>query len=181
MIHAKEKALLHIYADAAGLNDATYRSYLRSAAGVDSAASPSFTQAGFEAAMASLETVLFQRVEAGEVPDPRGRSRYIQEEFYWRKKLPRKGGITTRQAHQIESLWSQLCQFLPEDARSSDYQARIVARATGQSADHASGTSLLRAHEAANLIDALTDRLSHAIKAARAAEVAQAALEAVPF
>jgi hypothetical protein len=159
MIHPQQKALLHIYKGAAALSDPSYRQYLAQAAGVSSAADPRFNQAGFETAMASLETVLFQRVETGEVPDPRGRSRYIQDEYYWRNRLPRSGQITSRQAHRIEELWSDLVSFLPVHQQTLDYLGAIVRKATGKPDP---GYTALTHREAACLIDALCDRIAHA-------------------
>ena len=161
MIQSSQKRLLHIYAHAAGLSDPTYRNHLVQAAGVSSAADPNLTQSGFESAMASLETVLFQRVAAGEVPDPRGRSRYILEEYYWRNKLPRSGLINSRQAHRIESIWQQLCQWLPAENRNLEYLGGIVRKSTGK---RDPGYTALTSYQAANLIDALQDRLSYAVQ-----------------
>ena len=171
MIQPNQKMLLHLYKAAARLNDPTYRNFLRQSAGVASAADPEFTQAGFEAAMASLETVLFQRVHAKEVESPVGKSRYILEEFYWRRKLPRDGMINSRQAHRIDELWRQICAFLPPEKRTADYQAAIVARATGQAS---ASRSALTFYQANNLIDALKDRLAHALKSANHPELVPA-------
>lgn len=162
MIHASQKMLLHVYAGAARLSDPTYRNYLAAAAGVNSAADPSMSQSGFEAAMAALETVLFQRVAAGEVPDPRGRNRYIRSEFYWRDKLPKAGLINSRQAHRIEGLWIALCNWLPPEQRNLEYLGRIVRKATGK---RDPGITALTDREAGCLIDALKDRIAHAIRA----------------
>jgi hypothetical protein len=161
MISKAQKMLLHIYADAAGLSDPTYRDHLRHAAGVSSSADRTLSQQGFEAAMAALETVLFMRVHAGEVANPLGRSRYITSESYWRGKLPRVGYINTRQAYRIQELWQRLQEYLPPEHRNLVYLGGIIRKATGKVDP---GYTCLSSGEADHLIDALKDRLAHAIR-----------------
>ncbi len=161
MIRDTQKALPHIYAGAAGLSDPAYRDQLRHAAGVASVADRSLTQAGWERIMAALETVLFLRVHAGEVADPIGHSRYILSEFYWRRKLPREGRINSRQAYKIQDLWTRLQAYLPEDQRTLAYLAGIIRKATGKPDP---GYTCLTGNEADALINALKDRLSHALR-----------------
>jgi hypothetical protein len=160
MIQLRQKALLHIYAAAADLPAPVYRDILRRAAGVSSAADRSLSQGGFERAMAALETVLFQRVAAGEVDNPVGRCRYIQSQTYWRAKLPREGLINSRQAYRIQDLWTRLQEFLPEADRNLGYLAGIIRKATGKPDP---GYTCLTCAEADCLINALRDRLAHAI------------------
>jgi hypothetical protein len=161
MIQNKQKMLLHIYADAAGLSDPAYRDHLRHAAGVSSASDRALTQSGYERAMAALETVLFMRVHAGEVANPIGHSRYITSEFYWRTKLPRVGFINSRQAYRIQELWNRLQEYLPPEHRTLIYLGGIIRKATGKPDP---GYTCLTAAEADSLIDALKDRLAHALK-----------------
>lgn len=161
MISKSQKMLLHIYADAAGLSDPAYRDHLRHAAGVSSASDRTLSQQGFEAAMAALETVLFMRVHAGEVSSPIGRSRYITSEFHWRTRLPRVGYINSRQAYKIQELWTRLQQFLAPDQRTLVYLAGIIRKATGKPDP---GYTCLTAAEADSLINALKDRLAHAVR-----------------
>ena len=54
MISNREKALLHIYADASGIGRPAYRNILREHAGVSSSADPEITQGGFRRVMAAL-------------------------------------------------------------------------------------------------------------------------------
>lgn len=168
MIQNKQKMLLHIYADAAGLPDPVYRDILLRSAGVHSSADRSLTQSGWEHTMAALETVLFQRVHAREVSNPIGRSRYIISEFYWRSKAPRAGLINSRQAYKIQELWGDLQQYLHEDDRNLVYLGGIIRKATGKQDP---GYTCLTAGEADSLINALKDRLAHAVRQ----------LEEVPF
>ena len=161
MLHNRQKFYLHHYARLAQINEPTYRNILREKASCSSAADRSFGQAGFEQAMAALETVLFTRVRAGEIANPLGSDKWIHSEFYWRRRLPRSGVINTRQAWQIEKLWAGLCPYLPHDKRNMDYLGGIIRKATGK---RDAGYAALTFNEAALLIDALKDRLAHAIK-----------------
>lgn len=170
-----QKMLLHEYARAAHLNDPTYRNYLRAHAGVKSAADRAMSQSGFEATMAALETVLFQRVAAGEIPSPLGVSRYIRAEFYWRKKLPQTGFINSRQAHKINELWASLTGHLPPGQSSGAYLAGIILKATGRDV----GFLSLTQPEAASLIDALQNRLAHCISASAAHDIRDQPLKEV--
>jgi hypothetical protein len=160
VIDRKQKMLLHLYADAAGLSDPAYRDQLRHAAGVASAADRTMSQTGFERAMAGLETVLFFRVDAGEVPNPIGRSRWIRSRNYWRGRLPKQGMLNSRHAHRIEQLWNLLQDYLPEEHRHLNYLAGIIRKATGK---RDPGYTSLTASEAECLINALKDRLAHAL------------------
>jgi len=168
MINNRQKSLLHIYAHAAGISKPTYRNILRESAGVPSAADPGMSNSGFDRAMAALEATLFARVARGEVPDPRGRSRWIHDEFHWRHRLPSRNGINTRRRYQIEQLWTQLCKFLPDSKCTASYLLGIVHKATGRDVL----IHQLTNHESGFVLDALRDRLSYAIKQAT---------ETVPF
>jgi len=150
---------IHIYKNAAALDDPSYRLLLQEHASCSSAAAKSFTQAGFERVMAALETVLFTRVDTGRVGDPVGRSKYIKARSHWRDRLPEDGFINSRQVRKIEDLWSALCATLPKSKRNLDYLARIVAKSTGK--EHV-GAGALTTNEAAHLIDALQDRTNYA-------------------
>lgn len=163
MIAKRQKMLPHIYSQAASLSDPTYRNVLREAAGVSSCADRRMTQSGFERLMASLETLLFERVHRGEVADPRGVNRWIHSEYYWRGKLPSTGGINSRQLHAIESLWARCCEFMPESQCNQAYLAGIVRRACGR---EDAGVLNLSIQEAGYVLDALRDRLAHAIRMA---------------
>lgn len=157
-----EKALFHIYKAAAALSDPDYRQILLASSGCSSAADPEFTHAAADRALATLETRLFERVDAGLVPDPIAQGhRWIRARFHFRHRLPRAGRINSRHLHLIQQLWEQLCQYLPAHQRSTAYFAGIVARATGR---RDLGVSALSWHDAQNVIDALRDRLSYAVR-----------------
>ena len=154
----KQKALLHIYAAAADLPDPIYRRILAEASGCVSAADREFSQSGFDLAMAKLESVLFDRVHRGLVPNPIGRVRWIGREDYWRQRLPASGYINTRQHHRIVDLWETLIGRLPLEQRTTSYFAGIVRHATGKTD---LGVLALTSAQAGMVIDALADRLRH--------------------
>lgn len=164
MINTRQKQIVHQYKRAAGLNDPTYRQYLREHASVDSCADRAITQSGFESLMAALETVLFQRVRAGDVERPAN----ISNEFYWRSKLPRSGFINSRQAHKITELWARLKEYLPQGKTTMSYLNGIISIATGRENN---GYMSLSNCEASCVVDALRDRLSFAIRGNRQEEI----------
>lgn len=167
MIRDSQYKLPHIYANAAGLKEPTYRNILRSSTGCSSIKDPRFNQAKFERAMAALETTLFLRVAAGQAENPIGRNRWIRNEFYWRSRLPSDGRVSSRQMHRIKILWDRLLEFLPEGKGHTGYLLAIIHRATGKyQTDYAS----LTPQQADSLIDALTDRLHYAEAELRATQ-----------
>lgn len=165
MLRDTQKIIIHVYQRAARLSDPVYRDILHAHAGMASAADPEFTQSGYEQVMAALETVLFERVDTGEVPDPIGRSRYIHDRNYWRNKANRQSGgrVNSRQYDLIMRLWTQLGEWQEDSERTPEYFAGIVARATGKTDI---GVSALTSSQAWCVIEALKSRLAHALKTA---------------
>lgn len=168
MLQKSQKIIIHEYSRAARLSDPAYRDILHARAGVGSAADKDFSQSGFDQVMAALETVLFERVERGDVPDPLGHSRYIRSERYWRDRLDTHGRINSRQYQRIRQLWDQLCKWLPDDKCNTGYLAGIVCHATRKPDI---GVTALTSGQAWCVIEALKDRLAYAIKAANKQEV----------
>jgi hypothetical protein len=160
-ISAKEKMLIHVYASAAQIPDPHYRQVLRQKTGKGSCADPAFSHADADRVLAALEATLFDRVRRGDVPDPRPRSRWIREEYHFRRRVDDPARINSRQAWAIRGLWEKLCPYLPESERTPQYMAGIVARATGRSDI---GLHALSAADAGMVIDALRDRLAYAIR-----------------
>lgn len=162
-LQPKQKFLLHHYARAAALEEPHYRALLQANAHVPSAADRRFAQDGFDRAMAALESLLFDRVERGIVLDPLSRGdRWIRSRTHWQRRLPAAGLINTRQAHKIAELWARLQESLPPASRQLSYLCGIIHKSTGKRdiAVHA-----LTNREADHLIDALVDRLGHAVSA----------------
>jgi hypothetical protein len=156
MASNREKALLHIYADAAGLSDADYRQILKSAAGVASAADPALTWSGFRAAMARLEGALFDRADRGLCPDPINTCRHVRSRYYWRERARDTGFVNSRQYHVLTHLWTMLKERLPATQRADSYIVGIARQATGRAVD--SIVSLTHS-EAGLVIDAIRGRL----------------------
>lgn len=160
----REKMLLHIYRDAAGMGEAEYRRVLAAESGCESSADREFERVHFVHVMARIEALLWTRVESGAVPRPAG-TRYIQTETYWREQLRRstpRGFITTAQIQKLNDLWNRLREPLGEKW-TRDYFTAIATRATGK---RDVGVTTLTSAEAKNLIDALQDKLTHALKVA---------------
>jgi len=161
MISSREKTLIHVYKTAAQLSDPAYRSILREHSGCATCADRAFTHADCDQVLAALETILFDRVARGEVPNPIGSSRWIRSEFYFRQRLADPGKINARQVWMIEQLWNQLLEFLPVENRTVKYFAGIVVQSTGKTDI---GISSLTHSESSHVIDALRDRLSYALR-----------------
>lgn len=158
-------AVIHKYANAAGLGQAEYRQTLKDATGQTS--SKGLTNAQFDRAMATIEARLFERVAAGKVQDPD----WIQNEYHWRQRLPRDGFANTRLTHRLRELWHLLQDYLTPDHRTDDYLAAIIQKATGRPIpdliqDGRLSWAALPATAASLAITALQDRLTHAVKGA---------------
>ena len=190
MIESSQKALLHVYPDLAGLAELERRQLLERAAGVVSSSDPRLDQEGFERAMASYEAVLWDRVERKVVADPRacrkcGRPmRMVQAGFgecpegcgrrkvyawhprHWRNKLPQGHGANSRQIWKLRQVWGLLKDFLPEEQRTEDYLAAMIATATGQSLQvhGAFPWHTLTSRQCHLAIEACKDRLSYAVR-----------------
>lgn len=155
----KQKALVHIYKQAAHLPDQDYRHLLNEVSGATSAAFPGLTQYHFDHFMARLEGMLWRRVEEGEVEQPA--SGKIRDLHYWRERLPGTGQINSRQAHAIQQLFEQLLPYLSDDHRSSDYLLGMACKAARR---RIVSLDQLAAWQASQLTDALKDRLRYAIR-----------------
>ena len=125
MISRREKALLHIYADASGIERASYRNLLREHAGVSSSADPEMTQGGFRRVMAALEA----RLEQAGRPAPRG-----SRPGYWQSIVPVvRAAVGHTKVRLIHALMDALSLSLPGLARERDlYIAACVDRAAGR-------------------------------------------------
>lgn len=160
MIGDKQKRLLHIYAHAGAIEDPTYRNILRGLAGVSSAADPEMNQQGFESCMAALEKMLFMRVDKRQVDDPIGRSRYIFTRDYWQRRQAKDGRCNRRHVYAIRSLFTRLCEFLPEEQCTDAYLQGIVSHSIGRNTDLPD----LNVDAAGMVIVALKDRIAYAEK-----------------
>ena len=160
-LERKQRILIQVYRRAAELSDPDYRAILTEASGCRSSMDHDWTQPAFDRTMALLETRLFARVHIFEVDNPIGKNRYIKQEFYWRRRIPRAGEINSRQLHKINELWQLLVPRLPPRERNPVYFAGLVAKATGRTDV---GISRLSSSDAWHVIEALKDRLGYAIR-----------------
>lgn len=160
-LHTSQRILIQIYRRAANMADADYRRLLLANTGCRSSTQATWTQESYDAAMAALETILFERVAQGRVENPIGRDRYIRAEFYWRNKNPGQGYINSREVHKITQLWTLLGEYLPAENCSLQYFRGIVAKATGR---QDIGLGRLTAKDAHRVIVALKDRLAFAMR-----------------
>jgi len=156
MLGPAQKALIHIYKDAAGLFDVEYRAILQQCAGVESCADRRFSQAAFDQVMAHIEGVLFRRVRQGLVASPLGRSKRILRETHWRDKCPPPGQANIRQLCTIKDRWGALLKQLPHECRTLDYLLGIAAKSSGHDVPD---LETISESAAAHLLDALDDRL----------------------
>jgi len=162
MIQNNEKMLIHIYAQAAGVRGPHYRQLLKATTNKDSSADPAFSHADCDRILASLETILFDRVHRGEISDPRTNGhKWIKDEFHFRTRCRGPGLINSRQAHIIDQLWTELQPWLQTEQRVPSYIAGIIRKATGR---FDIGLTALSSSDAGHVIDALKDRLASAIK-----------------
>jgi len=189
MITNKEKGLLHIYPGLAGLTDEERRRIMVNKIGVYT--SRALDQAGFELAMAEFEKLLWSRVDAGAVVDPRlcrtcgtplrrlnngdgacpegceRRKVYAWTRDYWAGKIPANRRANSRQIWKLKQLWNLLKDYLPAAEQTDSYLAGIIANA-----GETTVTRYLRAGQmnwkavtsvvAHKSIEALKDRLKYA-------------------
>jgi hypothetical protein len=190
MISSREKALLHVYPAAAGLDDVHRREIMQRNSGCVSAADREFTQEGFELTMAAYEAILWDRVERGEAVDPRKcracgrvlrrvaatigecpegcgrRSVCSWSTTYWRSRIPSVGSANTRQLWKLRELWSLLQDYLPETDRSDAYLAAVIAHASGSPVRCPFIIETITTRQAHLAIEAIKDRLSYAVRTA---------------
>lgn len=167
--HTPQKALIHQYARLAGMTRAEYVSALRQAAGVET--SKDLTQETFEAAMATIEAILWYRIDEGIVPDPNRLGRRMERD-YWRRRVPKVGMINSRLKFKLTNLWSVLSRMLAPEKRSEAYLAGIISATTGDSLyDILSGGRIIwtsiSARSAHMAIEAIKDRIKYATRSAR--------------
>jgi len=168
-IDDKQKGLIHKYAKLARLSRAEYEGLLTETARVET--SCRLDQVGFDLIMPVLEAILWDRIDAGIVPDPHVRGAHI-ERFHWRNKAPKEGMADSRHCHKIKVLWGLLMDYLPETARNDAYLAGIISKVSGINRHDLLGADATIAWEkvpnnAARLaIEAIKDRLTYSVRRA---------------
>ena len=144
------------YRRLARLNDAEYRGLLETCAGARSSKDAGLTCHDCEVVMAHLETVLWARVDELVVPQPPSKI----ARNYWRNKLPKNGEPNSRLLRKMWALWDLLKPHLPETDRNNKYLAGIATHASGW---HVKDIWQAKAWQVSLTIEALKDRLQHAL------------------
>ena len=109
------------YAFFCGLSETRSRQELYKLTGKMHEEDSTLKQSEFDYVMACLEERLESLVASGSVEAPEG-----FDLNYWRGRLP-NGKLSSRQRHEISTLWSQLQPYLPEEKRTLAYLHGIAA------------------------------------------------------
>jgi hypothetical protein len=137
------------YARLAGLDTPkAWRVWLMEQRHITSEQSPYLGQSDFDQAMADLERLIEDNLSSSKLKNP----------TYWRDKLPAPGRLSSRERHLIDSLWSELVGYLPEEHRSEAYLIGIAAQASRK---HLDSLDKLKALDALKVIEALKHKLNH--------------------
>jgi len=150
--------LVKMYQRYAGMSNQEYRELLRELTGHTTATAAELTQHDFDVVMSAVE-IRAHLAEANGRAVGRRPAR-IRDWYYWRKRCPKPGQISSRELHRIMGLWNQLKAFLAPEHATHDYLCSIAAQAGGRCVTHLHD---LRSWQAMALIEALKDRLRYAI------------------
>jgi hypothetical protein len=138
----------------AGMDDQDLRIIIREVSGQLNEQSPKLTQHHFDRLMVRLEMRVAEAVEAGTAAWPPG-----FKPCYWRLRN-QAGHINHRQSREIRELWENLVTYLPETDRTEAYLLAIAKHGCGRKVE---SIHRLTGWQASNVIDALKDRLRHAM------------------
>ena len=157
----QQKGLIKSYQRYAGMSDPDYRDLLHTYAGATSSRDRHLTQFHFDVVMPLIET----RAHLAETNGlTRGRKpSKLSNWYYWRNKAPGKGQASSRELWKIEQVWKMLTPLLPESERGHAYLCGIASHATGEKISH---LHTLTVSQALAVIEALKDRLAHAMRRA---------------
>lgn len=156
-----QKGLIKSYQRYAGMADPDYRALLHQYAGATSSRDKHLTQYHFDVIMPLIETRAHLAETNGAA---RGRRpSKLSNWYYWRDRSPARGKASTRELWKIKQLWETLQPLLPESERGHAYVCGIAGHATGKKVEH---LHELTVGQALSLIEALKDRLSHAMRRA---------------
>lgn len=156
-----QKACIKQYQRYAGMADADYRDLLHTYTGATSSRDAHLTQFHFDAVMPLIETRA-HLAEANGLARGR-RPAHLSNWYYWRNRAPGKGKASPRELWKIGQIWEQLCPHLPESERTHAYECAVASHATGRKIEHLHDLTIA---EALSLIEALKDRLAHAVRRA---------------
>ncbi|MHB9139837.1 MAG: phage protein GemA/Gp16 family protein, partial [Victivallaceae bacterium] len=114
------------YRKFAKLSESEARAILHEVTGIMHESSPDLKQTQFEHVMAAMETALEEAVTAGRAKLPDG-----VDLRYWRSRVT-GNKATSRQLREIETTWSELSGYLPEEKQTQEYLSGIIAQAAGR-------------------------------------------------
>jgi len=192
MITNREKALAHIYPDLAGLTNDERRQFMVDVAQVYSSrqlnqAGFEKLMAAFEAELwhrvdlgrapdprlcrTCSRPLTHGRDGYGQCPEGCERRKvYAWKRTYWRDKLPADTSANTRLVWKVKRYWKLLLCYLPEAEQNDHYLAGIIAHTTDTTSrrdELLEGDSIawprVTPEEARRTIEALKDRLTHAV------------------
>jgi hypothetical protein len=156
-----QKGIVKSYQRYAGMDDVTYRTLLHEATGATSSRDRHLTQFHFDAFMPTLE-IRAHLADTNGVTVGR-RPPKLTDWYHWRHRAPARGKANSRELYRIARLWETLSPCLPESQRTHDYLCGIAAHAVGHQVEH---LHELTVAQAGSLIEALKDRLAHALRRA---------------
>jgi hypothetical protein len=158
----RQKGIVKTYQRYAGMADPEYRAILHQQTGATSSRDAHLTQFHFDAFMPLMEI----RAHLAETNGLAGgrRPAKLANWYYWRDRSPARGKASTRELWKVTSLWDTLIPHLPESERTHDYLCGIAAHAIGhRKVEH---LHQLTIGQCGMLIEALKDRLQHALRRA---------------
>jgi len=148
------------YAELARMSDQEMRQLLHEVSGQMHEDSPSLNNYHYDRMMIRLEMRVADAVARGDSKWP---DHY--RPTYWRTRGGKPGDMTTRERHEIFKRWDQLKKFLPPEKRNDGYLQAIAIHATGR---RIAEIYALKSWQALQVIDALGDRLTYAIRNSKA-------------
>jgi len=164
----KQKGTLAAYRRYAGMPDQVYRAKLREYTGTASSTDRGLCQYQFDVYMPMMEIAAHLAEINGTAVGKKPRC--IRDWYHWRKRCPARGKINTRLLWKVDRLWVRLCDHLEPTQHMAQtdghdrywYLREIACHAVGHYVEH---LHELTTGEARSLIEALRDRLKHALKA----------------
>lgn len=163
----KQKGIVKTYQRYAGMADLEYRALLHTQTGATSSRDAHLTQFHFDAFMPLME-IRAHLAEINGLAVGR-RPAKLSNWYYWRNRSPARGKATSRELWKVTNaehrgLWDLLTPYLPESERGHDYLCGIAAHACGlHKVEH---LHELTVGQCGMLIEALKDRLQHALRRA---------------
>jgi hypothetical protein len=152
-------SIVQMYRRYSGISDEEYRLLLHQVTGCRSSRDESLDQHAFDRFMARLEVRAHLAETNGLAAGPRPTR--IRAWYYWRNRCPSGQRPSSRELWKVDRVWALLLPYLPAEQQSHEYLRSIAAHAIGRRVDHVHSLSQ---HQVLNLIDALTDRLAHAVR-----------------